>query len=172
MECLKQFNFFIDAPSSFTVANGTYSPWTVGTNINFVVNSFLKNTDFKVQGFKNINLYGVKLMAGLNCPGLGNHALLSDWNFQVAITGQNPTIGGEFITNTWPASTNITNFRLGKYNNEIMFPDPIKSTTNVGINFFQAQGNNAESALGLNLDIVLQLIFYYKFEGEEQDLLF
>ena len=166
--CLNQFQFYLAQQRNFTTGGSTYATWGDTFNQGWVVNDSTNETEFQVQGFKNIELHGIKLVGNVQCPITGgNKGIVDDYAFNFVLTGQNPSISGTFISNGYAVDQNVNEIRLTKFQNEIMFPDPIKSVTNIKIQNFQAQGYVPNNANTLTLNLILQIYFYYKYEGEE-----
>lgn len=169
MDCLRQFQFYISQSRVFTVAAAEYDyfPTALTGDPPFVVQLNGQFLNFAIQGFKNIDIYGVKMLGYVQSPIGGTSAgIIEDYSFQIGIAGQNPQISGVITTNDYGGVTNNSNIQLSKYQNEIMFVEPIKSSTSLSIGTFKAQGIHAESATQMSLNLEIQIIFYYKFEGE------
>ena len=167
MECLNQFSFWAAKSTNFTAASGTFSPYAVGTDNAWIVSSGINSSIFQVEGFKNINLYGVKLISSVQSSIAGNKGIVENYDLQILINGTEPQIGGKFSVNDWGITQDITLLTLGKYANEVNFTEPIQSVKSIRVNVFSAQGYSAQSLISIDLDIIFQLYFYYKFEGEE-----
>jgi hypothetical protein len=168
MDCFNQFQFYIAQQKTFTTAANTLAVWSDSLTKGWIVNDANSTSDFTIQGFKNIDLYGVKLVANIQCPiAGGNKGIVDDYSFNISLVGQTPTVSGIFTTNDYAASTNVNEVRLTKYQNEIMFSDPIKSCTNISVNTFSAQGYVPNNTTDLTLNLILQVYFYYRYEGEE-----
>jgi hypothetical protein len=173
MDCYNQFQFYIAQQRTFSTADSTYSSWSDSLNQGWVVRSDLNTSVFKVQGFKNINLHGVKMVANIQSGiATANKGIVDDYKFFIELTGQTPSISGEFTTNGYGITTNTNDVFIGKYNNEMMFAEPIKSCTEIRIHEFQAQGYVPANSNSLTLSLFVQFYFYYKFEGENEDLLY
>lgn len=173
MECLKQFNLSIATGKNFSTAAGNYVSWTTGTTNSFVIQSGTDVTTFNVQGFKNINLHGIKLMGSVQSELNTNYGIVEDYSFFLQLTGQTPSISGTFSTpNNWGANLFQNQLRIGKYQNEINFAEPIKSLSTISISNFSAQGYNNNSPLSIRLEFFVQLYFFYTFEGENEEFAF
>jgi len=167
MNCLNQFSFWAANSVSFTTAANTFSPYTVGTNNSWIVTSGLKSSIFQVEGFKNINLYGMKIISSVQSPLAGNKGIVDNYDFQILINGTEPQLGGTFSINDWGITQDTTLLTLGKYANEVNFTEPIQSVKSIRVRDFSAQGYNNQSLVQLDLDIIFQIYIYYKFEGED-----
>jgi len=169
MECLNQFQFFLLEGVTYTTAGSTLSTYTSGTNVVFTAEKGLDSNNFKVQGFKNINLYGIKLsLAIVNQITNSDQGIIEDYNFAITFSGQIPSISGVFNPNGLSINPNVGEVYLGKYNNQLMFAEPIKSCNDISINALSLQGYSPQSLTSLSLYIKGQIIFFYKYEGEDE----
>jgi hypothetical protein len=173
MECFNQFQFYIEQQKTFTVAANTFTGWAQVNNYSWVVNT-PEVTDFKVEGFKNINLYGVKMNGFVQSPvsTSGDLGIVDDYALRIQLFGTTPTISGIIGTNDYNIKLSTNEVRLGKWQNEVMFRDPIRSCTDIRISAFSAQGYSNQLLTSIKLNVILQVYFYYKYEGEDEDLLF
>jgi hypothetical protein len=170
--CYNQFNFSVATGKTFSTASGNFAPWVSGTNNNWVVQSGLDTSDFTIQGFKNINLYGIKLQGSVQCPISSNHGIVEDYSFNLKLAAQTPSISGVFTTNNWNATLYENEVRLGKYQNVIMFGEPLRSLSQIRLSYFSAQGYSNESLLNIRLDLIVQFYFLFKYEGEDEEFAF
>ena len=174
--CMKSFQLQIG--QSFTVTNTlnqSIKTWgTVGQY--FWSTSFLANSDisvYNIQGFKNIDIYGVKMLGNVT----GGHggvkcAVVTDWGFNISLDGTPPLISGIKSTSPdgWGLKSlppDILTFPLSKTANSIMLSDPITSVKSISFNYMDAQGIGAEFLNQVQLYYALNFTFYYKYEGEE-----
>ena len=169
MDCMRSFTLninqnFIFTNTVFTEWNvlGTVLPWTMfdGSGTRFSI--------FNISGFKNIDLYGVSLVGNvypLLAPAQ-RQALVQDWGVELALTGTPALIGGSFGNNTFLATQGNTSVFLSKYQNEYKLASPIKSVTDITISSLTASGIQNESGVSVDLAFDVNLIVYYKFEGE------
>ena len=142
--------------------------WSIGSQHGWIVNDASDQSDFKIQGFKNIDLYGVKLVGNIQCPiAGGNKGIVDDYSFNISLTGQTPSVSGIFTNNSYSVDSNVNEIRLSKYQNEMIFADPIKSCTDISLNTFSAQGYAPNNSTDLTLNLIFQVYFFYKYEGEE-----
>jgi len=158
MECYNQFSFEINRTTSYTSASGLEVRFSDLLSLGWVIKDSTTQSTFKVEGFKNINLYGVKMMGNIQSPIIGYHGIVDDFGFNLAITGTTPKISGTFTTNGYNVSTSSSNIQIGKYDNEIIFSEPIQSCTQISINNFQAQGYVPESFVAVDLEMLLTFI--------------
>jgi len=163
---MNQFQFYIAKTITFTTAAGNYSNWTSGTNRGWVVKSAADQFDFKIQGFNNINLYGIQMITDVQSGVSGvNHGIVEDYKFRINFTAQTPLISGVFNVNTFGAQTSVNEVSLGKYQSQILFAEPIKSCSNIELSVFSAQGYDNESLTEIKIDVLAQFYFFYKYEG-------
>ena len=168
MDCMNQFNFYIAKTITFTTAASNYSNWTAGTTRGWVVKSALDSFDFQVQGFSNINLYGIQMITDVQSGVSGtNHGIVEDYKFRIQVVGNPPLISGIFTSNSFGAQQNVNEVSLGKYQSSILFPEPIRSVTNIQLAVFSAQGYDNESLTEIKLDVIGQFYFLYKFQDED-----
>ena len=169
MDCLRQFQIYISQSRTLTVGASQFdyfptsfnqiTPWAAQLNGQFF--------NYAILGFKNIDLYGVKMLGYVQSPIGGTSAgIVNDYSFQVGLAGQTPQISGAITTNDYSGVINNNTIQLSKYQNEIIFAEPIKSTSSLNIGTFKAQGIGAESSTEIILQLEIQMYFYYKFEGE------
>ena len=167
--CLKQFQFEISTARTFSTANSNFTSWTVGTQNYWIAQSAADTSDYTIQGFKNINLYGIKLMGSIQTPLTGPFGIVTDYNWNLKLTGTKPIIGGTFTTNNFNVSLTPLNLRLSKFQSTIMFEEPITSLSQIRISNFGAQGYGNSSLINIRLDLEANFYFLYKFEGEDQE---
>jgi len=174
MDCLRSFTLNLNQNFSFT--NPQYLAWNTsgtGTNLPWTVESGLSNSppvssNFNIQGFKNVDLYGITLIG--NCyptnATASKQGLVNDWGINLNLTGNPPLIGGTIGTNDFGFYQGGTDISLTKYQNVYSLSDPVKSVTQIQISFLRASGFQFEDSTAIDLTYDLSLIVYYKFEGE------
>lgn len=172
MECLRSFTLNINDNFVFTSASGDLVEWnSVGTIKPWVVfraDSFTKSV-FNVQGFKNIEVYGLSLV-GIVRPTRSipsNNALVEDWGVSVILDGRTPLINGFFGTNSFGVVQGANNVFLSKDQNEYKLIDPIQSVKTITIEALSASGIQNENTTSVDLAFNVSVIVYYKYEGEE-----
>ena len=91
MDCLRSFNFSIKANTNVTTG---LTEWSVGSE-NYWTYTELKQSRYNIQGFKNINLYGIDCVGfiGSSFFGVGGNAIVDDWGIDILVQGQRPLIG-------------------------------------------------------------------------------
>ena len=165
MQCMNQAEFFVSNSRLYTAASGEFKSWSPNS---WVVKSAVNEFIFNIQGFKNVNLYGIKILADVQSGLSGtSQGIVTDYNFRCYLTGQYPEVSGTFTTNTYGATTIPTFITLGKYHNHVNFVDPIKSFSSIRFIVFSAQGINNALSTEINIDVNLNLYLYYKYEGED-----
>jgi hypothetical protein len=169
-DCMKSFNFRIVASGN---VGTNLKTWTTGAGLNyFAVNNNLLST-FDVQGFKNISVYEIEVVGGIqtNPTAATGGIIVNNWTFELQITGNQPILGGVFgATNNYllelQTNKNRT-FSLGKYTNSLKFSSPFESVTNLRFGNTYVDGIGWENLLDVNISWDLNFIIHYKFEGEE-----
>jgi hypothetical protein len=168
MDCLKQFQLYIAQQRTFSTTAGTFASWSDLLNQGWIVRSSLLPSDFTVQGFKNINLYGIKVIGNVqNGVPTANKCIVDDWDFNIQFNGTTPIIGGTFTNNGYAMVRDVNEVRLGKYQNEIMYAEPIQSVTEISVSSFSAQGYVPANNVQVTLDLVVQIYFFYKYQDED-----
>ena len=172
MDCLRSFTLNIN--QNFSFASPEFLNWTVvpsqhpWTMQNGIGSTTPAITDFNIQGFKNIDLYGIKMVG--NCyPTLATasrQGLVNDWGIDLRLRGNFPLIGGVFGVNNFGFYLGGDLVSLTKYQNDYKLADPVKSVYEIQIINLNAQGIQTENATAIDLTYDVTLIFYYKFEGE------
>lgn len=173
MECLKSFTLNINDNFVFTSASGDFVEWnslgTIKPWVVFQADSFTKSV-FNVQGFKNIEVYGLSLV-GIVRPTRSipsNNALVEDWGVSVILDGRTPLINGFFGTNSFGVVQGANNVFLSKNQNEYKLIDPIQSVKTITIEALSASGIQNENSTSVDLAFNVSVIVYYKYEGEKQ----
>lgn len=171
MACLESFSFFVSGNQTFS---DPQLEWWGAVNVNtWVVNNFgTSNSTFNVQGFKNINVYGIDMIGYLDASHDNNRsALISDWGFSLLIDGQVPEISGNItaspnfygMTTAYPSIQKAT---LTKMKTNISFANPITSVRDITIEGLYANGTNLQTVGVIQLIWSATFVVYYKYEGE------
>lgn len=172
MDCLRSFSLSVNQNFNFVAPQ--FNSWNVlGTNLPWTVEAGLSNfpalfSDFNIQGFKNIDLYGISMIGNCyptNAPP-SNEGLVNDWSVNLTLTGNPPFIGGNFGNNGFGFIQGGKDITLTKYQNIYTLADPVKSVTQIQISFFRASGFQFQNSAAIDLTFDFSLIVYYKFEGE------
>ena len=168
---MRSFNFFLSGAFNFPAANG-FESWSIGGQNFWCFAPPNTPSNYKVQGYKNINIYGVELGGDIttdNAPG-GFQCLVENYSVQLQIMGQNSVIGGVFVgPNGFSLSTQAINpiFKVSKYLPKMNFATPIQSSTEIIFSSLKADGIANESLISAQININLSLTFFYKYEGED-----
>ena len=168
MNCLRSFSIQIDNNLNFSTAGTNVKTWGAIGNYHWVVIQQGLST-FNIQGFKRIDLYGMQMTGTVQTDaGAADGAIVEDYSFSVGIVGQVPLVGGikTVAPDFWNIGQQVTNYNLGKFSNSVMFETPYTGLSALAFQEFRAQGNNAETLNSVSLDIKLEFVFYYKFDGE------
>lgn len=167
MGCLKSFNILISLQRGFSTAGTNIKNWGSAGNYHWQVIENTLGSDLNIQGFKRLDIYGIQMVGNVYTDLSSNDGgIISDYGFNLNLTGQSPLVSGQTIIGGYPLSTTSNNYYLSKYTNCVNFESPITGVTNINFGTFQAQGNNGETLNSLTLDLRLNFIFYYKYDGE------
>jgi hypothetical protein len=166
MDCLKSFNFQVSGAT--TASSGNLNAWGIATNYNFIYDSFPGSSILNIQGFKNIDVYKLKVTGYVQSTYNSQPGIVEDWNFFVRVNGQNPLPTAVVNnTNNFGLSLDFNPLiPLGKYNQSIEFISPINSVNSLQIENLWVQGRGAISDTQLNLNWTAVFTVIYKFEGE------
>jgi hypothetical protein len=168
MDCLRSFSVNSNLNQSFA-AGVNFQTWLVGTDKFFVAQTTTATASFLVNGFKNINIYGMDVMGDFYSGNGTSKAIIDDWQTTVEFIGQNPLLGGSVAINALNVNieTYYTNvFVVSKYKRNIQFSTPIQSVSEITFDQFRVQGHANESISFVTVNWNLNYVFYYKFEGE------
>lgn len=166
MNCLKTFTLGISQTQTYDTAGVNVKTWGTLSKEYWEVYSNTITTTKAIVGFKNINIYKVKMIGGVG-GSLGiNNAIVQDYSFAVILNGQPSLIGGTISPNGYNVSETDTIYFLNKFNPEFIIPDGIKSVSSVSIRDFSANGYGAETVSAITLGLRLDFIFYYDFQEE------
>lgn len=169
MDCLRSFSIAISQGRTFNVSGTNIKNWGLAGNYHWVVIEQGGTSIIDIQGFKRIDLYGVTMLGSIQTDaGTNDGAIVQDYSFNIGIGGQVPLVSGVTRTtpNFWALNGAVSSFDLGKYSNEIKFASPYSGCTSIVFNSFKAQGNNGETLNSISLDLNLQFVFYYRYDGE------
>lgn len=166
MSCIQNFTLSFDLSRSFSVLNTNVRCWTAGGQ-NFWTARFLNASVYDVQGFKNINIYKVKLQSYVT-PIITSitGAIVEDYSLAVEINGTAPILGGNFSTNSYNGTTTNQPYIFTKNNSEIEFASPITSVKFIKLGDISVQGYGWQLLNDIDLQVQANMIVYYDFEGE------
>lgn len=168
MDCLRSFSIKSNLNQSFA-AGVNFQTWLVGTDKFFIAKTTTATASFLINGFKNINIYGMDVMGNFSSGNGTSKAIIDDWEVGVEFVGQQPLLGGSVAVNA--LNVNIENYNIGrfnpsKYKRNIQFSSPIQSVTEIIFDGYKVQGYANESISFVTVNWDLNYVFYYKFEGE------
>jgi len=169
MDCLKSFNVGLKYHNTYSVSDIS-KIWTTNQGGYFINDpNFI---EFNLEGFKNINIYGVKMNGDItsDIDGSANN-LVRDFSIQLKLNGQTPIIGNSFASggefyNIFFTGENTQIFLLSKYNACLDFATPYQSVRSLSWENLRVSGSNKQSNTEVSVDVILNFTFYYKFEGE------
>ena len=163
---MQNFTLSYDLSRSFSILNTNVRCWTGGGQ-NFWTARFLNASKYDVQGFKNINIYKVKVQAYVT-PIISSitGAIVEDFSFAVEIAGTTPILGGNFSINSYNGTTNNQPYLFTKNNSEIEFASPITSVKYISLGDISVQGYGWQLLNDIDLQMKANIIVYYDFEGE------
>jgi hypothetical protein len=171
MDCLRSFNFRIELINNISGAT-ELKQWTTGPAQHFWQVSTLSTSTYNIEGFKNINVFGVDILGTVQTQTntIVNGVIVNDWSLDVTLGGQRPIISGTMSpTNVYAidlqTGTNRT-FSIGKFTNSLKLASPYESVRFIQIGKTLAQGIGYETLATVNLRWDLNFVVYYKFEGE------
>jgi len=178
MDCLRNFSLTINAFNNYTAASGDFTVW--GGPLNFSIVD-TRSSIFEIQGFKNINIFGVDMVGNISsaygpAPRTLN-ANVKDYEISVLLNGSIPLpIGLIGATNTFPIILNNTPIQqtsvLSKYKPFVKFESPIQSVKSITLENLKIFGDHVQNAGQVNMGYTLQFVFYYQYEGEDLEFAF
>lgn len=169
MDCLKSFNVALNYSKGYE--DGIISAiWSTNGGGYFINEANF--IEYKIQGFKNINIYGVKMNGDVTSDiTTFYNNIVKDFSVQLKLIGQTPIIGntfsngGEFYNIEFEGE-NTKIFLLSKYNSCLDFATPYQSVTSLRWENLRVSGTNLQNNTTVAIDVKLNFTFYYKFEGE------
>lgn len=171
MDCLRSFNFALANQSNYDASLG-FKHWQIGTNHYWLIDQSLPNVKYLVQGFKNINVFGIQLSGDINSsPAFTPYeCLVQNWKWDLQIIGQNSTNVGILAPAQSPGYMVIqeTNpyARLSKFQPSITFKTPIQSAKEIILTNFYCDGIANETITSAQVGFVINVTVFYKYEGE------
>jgi len=156
MECLRSFNVGISTQRGFNTSGVNVKNWGTLGNYHWQVIETTLDSDFRVEGFKRFDLYGIRMIGNVFTDlGANDGAIVSDYGMQLVVSGTTPLASGTAISTGWPLTTTPNVYQISKYTNFVNFESPITGVTNLRFGTFIAQGNNGETLNSVTLDIQL-----------------
>lgn len=168
MSCLKSFT--LNARGNLNNAASSHF-WTQNGNNYFSLDRNFSSS-YIVEGFKNINIYGVEMVGAITSNGMQpDHANFLNYGVELQLNGLIPQVSGRInaAPNQWNLDNTTTFARiinLNKYTNKITFASPFESVKNINFLKIQVSGDGAFVPATISLVFELQFVFYYKYEGE------
>jgi hypothetical protein len=166
MSCLRSFFITLSRNSTYSTVGTNVKTWTNLGDTFFTVNENTLNTTFTIQGFKNVNIYGFKMVGEVSSPLTGSSVIVNDWVFSLVFNGQPERLGGDFGPNGWSATLDAPTWKASKYIPAVTFESPIQSVRTIVINNFAANGYGVETAGSVSLALGITFEILYQFEGE------
>ena len=125
---------------------------------------------FEPQGFKKINLHGIKITGSISGAPIASpiKGSIVNWSVYVYVLGQIQELGG-VINPYLPINTsqNFQTYKLTELNNYIDFVSPILGVENFGLYRVNFEAEKMQDPANLNIDLNITTTYFYKFEGEE-----
>jgi hypothetical protein len=173
MDCLRSFSFSCNTIKTLSTGGDDLKQWSIGLTNHYWQALFGTFSTYNIVGYKNVDIYGIDVIGTVQTQAniATNGIIVNDWNIEVRIGGIQPAIGASIGTGTNYYALDLTNsdnnrYNLGKYNNSVRFESPYSSTTFIQLEKTQAQGIGYQTAGTINIDLSLNFVVYYKFEGE------
>jgi len=172
MNCLESFSFYSSGNDAIGSFEGLVSWGTTASN-GWIVNSLGSSSTFNIEGFKNINVYGIEVIGFVGAKtGGGFGGIVTDWAFTLQVNGTVPQVSGNITTspNYFAMSTSaadLDNVVLSKFKPSIQFASPIQSVKTIQIDELYATGTNLETLGSLRLAWSVTYVVYFKYEGED-----
>jgi hypothetical protein len=180
MSCYRSFILDYDINGSLTTIAGATNNFYL-SNSNPCVATIIRGpvspspglvVQFLPQGFKNIDVYSIKLIGTIQSnPSSTNNGVVDNWGVEVNAVGTYGEIGGIYSgpfggpTNFAPTLQPI-HIGLNNHNPLVEFASPIKSVTNISINRLLFSAHSLQTATDFSFLSNFALVVTYKFEGE------
>mgnify|MGYP007090450808 FL=1 len=171
MDCLRSFNFALANQSNYDASLG-FKYWQINSQHYWLIDQFLPNVKYLVQGFKNINVFKIEVSGDVNSsPAFDPYeALVQNWKWDLQIVGQNSTNVGILAPAQSPGYMIIqeTNpsFSLSKFQPSIEFETPIQSAKEIRFTNFYCDGIANKTTTSAQVGFVINVTVFYKYEGE------
>jgi hypothetical protein len=171
MDCLRSFIIKIEQQGTFTTPQ--VKTWTTLNRHGWVYDQ-IQTSNFNIQGFKNIDIYGVEMIGSIQNQknAVTGNCVVTDFSFDISFDGQLPLISGvvspvpENYYNIYVNTLQARRFNLSKFTPKATFTEPINSVKNILFGQMSVSGNDWDTANTVSLDYRLGFVFYYKYEGE------
>ena len=95
MDCLRSFSFAVDLINNVSGATNL-KQWATSVGQHFWQASVGTSSTYNIQGFKNIDVYGVDVLGSIQTQTntVINGVIVNDWLIDVIVNGQQPVVGG------------------------------------------------------------------------------
>ena len=171
MSCLQSFSFLASGDEQYAFpelnADG------IATDLNWKYSSQNPSSTFRVQGFKNINVYKIEAVGHIFSKQNTEVSIVSDWAFYVQINGVNSPAIGSVLTSPNGFSIGVQGsnpvIALSRYQTSVEFSTPIESVDSIELIKLVAQGVGADLNASFELNIAwhMNFIVHYTFQGED-----
>jgi hypothetical protein len=177
MDCLRSAKFTINFNESFVFGSQTFSLRINTRGVNVQVDL---NGQFDIQGFKNVDVYGMKFIPEMKFTDFdyfssGSTTAFSftnNYDIIISLDGQKELLGGQSVL-TNPVLQSTKAYVLNNFTPDVMLASPIKSCKSIDFQTFKATflgleyaNTGAMAGHSMVLDIKGDFYLYYKFEGE------
>lgn len=177
MDCLRTAKFTIDYNESFIFGSQTFSLRINSDGINVQIDL---NGKFDIQGFKNVDVYGIKFIPSMKFTDFDyfssgsttSFSFTNNYDVIINLDGQIELLGGiSSLSN--PVLESTKDYVLNNFAPEVLLNSPVKSCKSIEFKDFKATflglkyaNTGAMSGHNMNVNIKGDMYFYYKFEGE------
>ena len=179
MECLESFQIATKGTALFNSSNSVLRTWisSIGGEKYWTMDSTtaVTQSQFSIQGFKNINLFGIDVVGGVksNSASANSCGVVNSWGFQLYCLADIQQVSGFIKAAPTPNFWNIQSagddpriFNFTNTKSSFRLQNPLTSLKSIGFNNMQAEGFGLETSGQIDLEWDLNFIFYFKYEGE------
>jgi hypothetical protein len=177
MSCFRSFILDYDINGSLSTLSGATNNFylsnsnpCVATNIRMPVSPSPMNVvEFIPQGFKNIDVYSIKLIGHIaSNPSNVNNGVVDNWGVEINAVGTYGEINGVAGVQAANYSPILQPIHLGLNNHNplVEFASPIKSVSNISLQRVLFNAVNLQTATDFSFVSNIGLVITYKFEGE------
>lgn len=176
MECLRSAKFSVSFSESFVFGAQTFALRICPEGI--VVDIDL-NSKFKIEGFKNVDVYGIKFIPRTNMTDLSYYSsgdpstfvIQNNYEVSIFLEGDKELLGGSNVL-AGVVTQSSRDYLLNNFANEVTLLSPLQSCKSIDFGSFRAIYGltyaNSLAAAGHNfiISVKADLYLYYKYEGE------
>ena len=177
MSCYRSFILDYDINGSLTTLSGATNAFylsnsnpCVATNIRMPITpSPGQVVEFIPQGFKNIDVYSIKLIGHIaSNTSTSNNGVVDNWGVEINAVGTYGEINGVPGVNAANYNPILQPIHIGlnNHNSIVEFPSPIKSCTNISLQRVLFNAHSLQNAAEFSFFSNIGLVITYKFEGE------